>query len=298
MDMTPRASGHSRQIANTIVDGISHMATLPEVTLNIIEIVEDPTSSASDLHRVVARDPALTSRVLKVVNSAFYGLPRQVGSINRAISLLGLNAVKNIAVAASLGRIFRGGTGCAFFEARELWSHSVATAATASHIAREFGAGSSDEAFLAGLLHDIGFMVALQYDRARFAETFSSLDLDESGAPMSELIDRERAVVGVDHQDLGAVLCEKWKFPRALVSAAAHHHDPTVVPVDQSPIPWVIHVADRCAASMEGGFRLDLPELDVNPACYDAIGITPAALQGFVEELPDGIDEIELSMAA
>ena len=296
--MIPHASEQSRHVATTIVDGISHMATLPEVTLNIIEIVEDPTSSASDLHRIVASDPALTSRILKVVNSAFYGLPRQIGSINRAISLLGLNAVKNIAVAASLGKIFRGGTGCVAFEARELWSHSVATAAAACLIAREVDNGSSDEAFLAGLLHDIGFMVALQFDRVRFAETFTSLEFDESGAPLSELLPLEREVFGVDHQDLGAVLCEKWKFPRALVSAAAHHHDPTEVASDESSIPWIIHVADRCAASMDGGFRLDLPDLDVNPACHDAIGIGPVALNGLFEALPESIQEIGISMAA
>ena len=232
------------------------------------------------------------------MNSAFYGLPRQIGSINRAISLLGLNAVKNIAVAASLGKIFRGGTGCASFEARELWSHSVATAATACLIAREIDSGSSDEAFLAGLLHDIGFMVALQYDRARFAEAFSSLDVDDAGAPRNELLLQERQVFGVDHQDLGAVLCEKWKFPRTLVAAAAHHHDPTDLTGDESSIPWIVHVADRYAGSLAGGFRLDLPVLDVNPASYDAIGIGPVALKGLTGNLPDCLEEIELSMAA
>jgi putative nucleotidyltransferase with HDIG domain len=296
--MIPRASQESQTIAHEIVESMTHMATLPEVTLNIIDIVEDPTSSASDLHQIVATDPALSARVLKVVNSAFYGLPRQIGSINRAISLLGLNAVKNIAVAASLGKIFRGGSGCSSFEARELWSHSVATAATSCMISREINSGSSDEAFLAGLLHDIGFMIALQYDRNRFAQAFSLLEMDDLGVPRNELLLQERIVFGVDHQDLGAVLCEKWKFPRTLMAAAAHHHDPTVLSGDEASIPWVVHVADRLAASATGGFRLDLPVLEVNPASYDAIGLGPAALQGLLGELPGCIEEIELSMAA
>ena len=84
-------------VASIAVRRISHIATLPEVTVKIIELVEDPSSSARDLHRLVSSDPALTARMLKVVNSAFYGLPRQIASINRAVSLLGLNAVKNIA---------------------------------------------------------------------------------------------------------------------------------------------------------------------------------------------------------
>ncbi|NDE25309.1 MAG: HDOD domain-containing protein, partial [Betaproteobacteria bacterium] len=100
---------------------IEHVATLPEVAVGIMEIVDDPDSSAKDLNRIIARDPALAARVLKVVNSSFYGLPRQIGSINRAISLLGLNAVKHVAIAASLARIFRGGPLGDRFAPRDLW---------------------------------------------------------------------------------------------------------------------------------------------------------------------------------
>ena len=296
--MISQSDEQSLAIATEIVEGLPHMATLPEVALNIIEVVEDPTSSAGDLHRIVATDPALSIRILKVVNSAFYGLPRQIGSINRAISLLGLNAVKNIAVAASLGKIFQGGTGCDSFEARELWSHSVATAATSFLIARELDNGSADEAFLAGLLHDIGFIVALQHDRTRLAQAVSLLEVDSDGAPRNELLVTEREVFGVDHQDLGAVLCEQWKLPRNLAAAAAHHHDPTELADSASAIPWIVHVADRHAASLVGGFRLDLPVLDVNPASYDAIGIGPVALRGLTASLQAEIEEIEFSMAA
>jgi len=116
------------QVANAAVKQLSHIATLPEVTLGIIELVENPNSSAQDLNELIGRDPALSARILKVVNSAFYGLPRQIGSINRAISMLGLNAVKNIAIAASLAKLFRGGALCDRFDAKELWDHSIAVA--------------------------------------------------------------------------------------------------------------------------------------------------------------------------
>ena len=108
-------------IIDSAIKGISHIATLPEITLKIIELVEDPSSTAQDLHGIISNDPALCSRILKVVNSAFYGLPRQIGSINRAIVLLGLNAVKNIAIAASLTKLFRGGDLHQNFSARDLW---------------------------------------------------------------------------------------------------------------------------------------------------------------------------------
>src|SRR4028119_920274 len=113
------------------VRNVTTIATLPEVTAKIIATVEDPRSSAQALHKIVSHDPALVTRILKVVNSAFYGLPGQIGSIERAIVLLGLNAIKNIAVAASLGQMFRGAKLCDGFAAKDLWTHRVAAGAAA-----------------------------------------------------------------------------------------------------------------------------------------------------------------------
>src|SRR3954454_22477972 len=157
---TPGAD--SKQLVQQAIKKVTTIATLPEVTAKIIQTVEDPKSTAATLHQIVAHDPALVTRILKVVNSAFYGLPGQIGSIERAIVLLGLNAVKNIAVAASLGQLFRGVTLCEGFNAKDLWTHCVGVAVTARHLAREMKAPIADEAFLAGMIHDIGILVELQ----------------------------------------------------------------------------------------------------------------------------------------
>ena len=129
--MTVAVSDPQSSIAQTIKK-IGNIATLPEVTARIISTVEDPKSNAAQLHKIVAHDPALVTRILKVVNSAFYGLPGQIASIERAIVLLGLNAVKNIAVAASIGQLFRGAKLCDGFTPRDLWTHCVAVGVTAS----------------------------------------------------------------------------------------------------------------------------------------------------------------------
>src|SRR5215213_7835674 len=141
---------------------VTAISTIPEVTAQNVRTVEDPKSSAQQLHKIVSHDPALVSRVLKVVNSAFYGLPGQIGSIERAIVLLGLNAVKNIAVAASLGQMFRGVQLCEGFTAKDLWQHCIAVAVTARELAKSLKIPVVDEAFLAGMIHDIGMLVALQ----------------------------------------------------------------------------------------------------------------------------------------
>src|SRR5205807_4199733 len=131
------------------------------VTVKIIQTVEDPKSTASQLHKIVSYDPALVTRILKVVNSAFYGLPGQIGSVERAIVLLGLNAVKNIAVAASLGQLFRGVKLCEGYTAKDLWTHCIAVAVTARELAKQMKLQIADEAVLAGLIHDVGVLAAL-----------------------------------------------------------------------------------------------------------------------------------------
>src|SRR4051794_18540868 len=168
------------------VNQISHIATLPEITLKIIELVENPRSTAQDLNKLISNDPALCARILKVVNSAFYGLPGQIGSINRAIVLLGLNAVKNIVIAASLAKLFRGGRVSAHFSAKDLWTHSIATGVMSKLIVAKLNNHLPDEAFLAGLIHDIGILVELQAFRDPLvtvaeratAETVRYIDLE------------------------------------------------------------------------------------------------------------------------
>src|SRR5687768_11163916 len=153
-------SNHAQVLA--AVKKVTTIATLPEVTAQIIKTVEDPKSSPGQLHKIVSHDPALVTRILKVVNSAFYGLPGQIGSIERAIVLLGLNAIKNIAVAASLGQMFRGAKLCEGFSAKDLWTHCIAVGVTARELARQMKLSMADEAFLAGMIHDMGVLVALQ----------------------------------------------------------------------------------------------------------------------------------------
>src|SRR5215213_9708684 len=141
---------------------VSTIATLPEVTAKIVQTVEDPKSTAAQLHKIVAHDPALATRILKVVNSAFYGLPGQIGSVERAIVLLGLNAIKNIAVAASLGQLFRGVKLCEGFTAKDLWTHCIAVGVAARDMAKQMKLPVADEAFLAGMIHDMGILIAMQ----------------------------------------------------------------------------------------------------------------------------------------
>lgn len=280
-------------VVDSAIASISHIATLPEITLQIIELVEDPASTAHDLHNVIARDPALCSRILKVVNSAFYGLPRQIGSINRAIVLLGLNAVKNIAIATSLNKLFKGGELCPHFSARDLWTHSLATAACGKLIADELKLNLPDEAFLAGLIHDIGIMVEMQACRSELVEVFAQLNIDREGVPHANMLELERSVIGADHQAFGAALCEAWKFPKSFAYVTGHHHNPMELPEGNRLLCMIVYVADHLAGEAGYGFRADLPSLEIAKQVTAELGLTGDQIEGIRQALPDVFSDVE-----
>ena len=230
---------------------VTTLSTLPEVTARIVTTVEDPKSTAASLHKIVAHDPALATRILKVVNSAFYGLPGQIGSVERAIVLLGLNAIKNIAVAASLGQLFRGVKLCEGFTAKDLWTHCIAVGVTARELAKQMKVPIADEAFLAGLIHDTGMLVSLQVWPDKLKQACEAARTSEK-----DFCEVEREIVGVDHQQLGQGLAELWKFPRSCQLVAGYHHKPTTLSDNNRMLVTLVYIADTMCCKQNRGFNL------------------------------------------
>ncbi|HEV7302290.1 MAG TPA: HDOD domain-containing protein [Tepidisphaeraceae bacterium] len=264
----------SQSIVSDAVRKVTMLATLPEVTSRIIRTVEDPKSTASALHKIVSHDPALVTRILKVVNSSFYGLPGQIGSIERAIVLLGLNAVKNIAVAASLGQMFRGATLCEGYTAKDLWTHCVAVAVTSRELAKQMKVSLADEAFLAGMIHDVGLLVSLQL----WPEKLRNI-CDASRTGQQPFCEIERAMVGVDHQQLGMGLAEQWKFPRSCQLVAGFHHQPQVLSDDSRTLVTIVHVADTICCGTAHGFPLTAAHQTLDARLLADAHITPAIVE-------------------
>lgn len=278
-----------KQTVEAAIREISHIATLPEITVRIIELVEDPRSTAQDLHKVISQDPALCSRILKVVNSSFYGLPGQIGSINRAIVMLGLNAVKNIAIAASLVKLFRGGELTQGFSAKMLWDHCSAVAAGCKIINDRLRLGLGDEAYLAGLIHDIGLVVEMQFDRNRLVEVLKRTGLNASGEPANEMREIEEDVFGANHQDFGAALCEKWRFPRPFSMVTGYHHKPLETPAESKTLVSTVYLADRLAARLGVGFRGDLLSLDCDPQVLAVLGLNASDIEPILAAMDEAV---------
>ena len=281
----------TRDPQKIVADGvaaISHIATLPEITLNIIELVENPRSTAQDLHKIISNDPALVARILKVVNSAFYGLPGQIGSINRAIVLLGLNAVKNIVIAASLAKLFRGGRISPNFAAKDLWTHSVAVGVMSRLLITRINNTLPDEAFLAGLIHDIGILVELQSNRDQLVEV-----VERAAAEQVRYIDLETTIIGADHQAFGAGLTSKWKFPRSFQYVTGYHHNPMALAAECRWMTCLVHIADHICCRDGLGYSLTCKQDEMDPAALAEVGVTIETVNELATQLPAAMQETE-----
>lgn len=280
-------SPQAEQTVQSAIAEIAHIATLPEVTMKIIQLVEDPDSTAQDLNKVITNDPALGARILKVVNSAFYGLPGQIGSINRAIVLLGLNAVKNIAIAASLAKLFRGGKISPRFDARELWTHALSSATATRLLSEKAGLGLPDEAFLAGLIHDLGIMVEVQARRQQFVEALDDFYADEA----MTLREAETKHLGANHEQFGAGLCKLWKFPSSFQFVTGFHHRPWELAEANRTLTSLVYVADVVCKQLELGFNEGTEHSEIDPNIAEQLKLTDAAIKDVISKVPEAIEE-------
>jgi putative nucleotidyltransferase with HDIG domain len=253
VDLTPQG----------LVDRTKDLVTLPEVALRIAQIVEDPNASSSDVSREINLDAALTARLLRIANSPACGHPGQIGTLQRAITLLGMRQVRDLAVGLTAIRAFDG-IGNELITMESFWRHSVLCAVASGRIAAR-GVRSPDNCtFIAGLLHDIGQLVLFSQaaDVGRRALLMSIDSVDDI-----DLFLCEREVIGFDHAAVGAALARKWGLPRALQECIEFHHEPgraQEYPVEVA----TVHVANSVAVLAEIDSR------DLN----DAPSITPAAL--------------------
>jgi putative nucleotidyltransferase with HDIG domain len=219
------------------------LPAFPAIAMQALQLSEDPKTSARQLQFIIAKDQALTARILKIVNSAMYAFQREVSTLSHAIAILGFETVRSIIVAATVRQVFPTGNkrGPGLIN-QLLWQHSWGAAVAARAIAVSVGHHNVDEAFTGGLLHDIGKMVLLKNREAFYGETsFHKAETER---------------FGFSHADVGALLASRWNFPSQLVQAISHHHDP-VPPSAGGPLPAIVSLSNRMMALLEIGFEKD-----------------------------------------
>ncbi|MBX2852618.1 MAG: HDOD domain-containing protein [Phycisphaeraceae bacterium] len=199
---------------------LSHgsVPTLPVVALQLLEMTSNPDVALKEISELIQSDPGLASKVLKTVNSSFYGLPKPCPSIERAIVILGLKAIKSLVLGFSMVNLTKGMDDS--LDLSDFWKHTILAAVGARQIAQTIGMPEPDEVFAAALMQDIGVLAMLAVNTELYAPV-----LAETANTHSKLLDLEREQLGIDHIQVGAAMAEKWRMPMPIVFGIRHHHD-------------------------------------------------------------------------
>ncbi|MBW7995269.1 MAG: HDOD domain-containing protein [Candidatus Glassbacteria bacterium] len=271
-------------IKNKLTSSIEKMPSLPTTVGKIIQLANDINSSAKDILAVIQLDPVVAAKVMRLINSAYYGMPNKV-SLKQAVVLLGINTIKNLALSSAVvNQMGKNKIAIKSFDQHRFWEHSLGTAIAARAICKKIGTDPTevDEFFVSGLIHDLGKVVMalslpMIYSRAlKYGE-----DNKLSG------IVAEKEKVGIDHAEVGSMLGLKWSLDEVLVDSILNHHHPAE---SSSKLTWVVHVAN-CFVSANGyenTGEYDTPVVD--PRAFEVIGLERAEIEA---ELADLAEEIE-----
>jgi HD-like signal output (HDOD) protein len=276
------------------LEAIDRLPTLPIVVQKLSAAINNSTSDAGRLAAIIQDDPAITARMLRIVNTALYRGSEEVTSLPLAISRLGFQAIRNIAMSTAVFSAF--GSGNDEFDRDEFWKHSVSTGVAATVIydyCRESLSSSiqKDSLQLAGLIHDIGRIVMDEF----FHEEFSKC-MTLAGRELIPLYEAETQVMGASHDEVGAWLGEKWGLAPGLIEVLRWHHQPHNAADSHRDLVCVCHVANYICNFQQIGWSGDsVPGFD--PSAWAHCGLPPALVGTIVEEVQQQASSSEILAA-
>jgi len=272
-----------------IVEKIQKLPTLPVVVTQVMRMVEDSATTAADINRIISNDPSLSSKILKLVNSAFYGFPRRISTVTQAIVILGFNTVKSLALSASVFDVFKGKGSS--FDRTAFWQHSIAVGVCSQIISKKVHYSKPEESFIAGILHDIGKIALDQYAHEDFEEVLKTAE-----STNCSVIEAERKVLGATHAQVGRWMALKWNFPDNLLEPIAFHHSPQSAKTSPE-LASMVHLSDILVKTMGIGSGGDntVPALD--PAAWRLLQLEKKDLENIMEELKNSIDKASAFLA-
>jgi putative nucleotidyltransferase with HDIG domain len=233
----------SKKRYQRIIQDLGQIPTMPTIAAKVMQIVNDPHSSAEDVAKFISRDVALTSKVLRLANSAFYGIPRTISSVNSAIVILGFNTIRSLVLSASVLKVFPQKPGlAASFDRKAFWKHSFMVGIASRMVAqiyRKKKLVDMETAFSAGLLHDIGKIILEQFSNDDYVPVLKAAK--EQGLP---LVMVEKSMLGMSHADVSGMLVDKWQMPNELKGPIVNHHSPLDDKASQD-MACIVHYANH-----------------------------------------------------
>jgi HD-like signal output (HDOD) protein len=259
-----------------------------QATPRILSMLCDPATDIRAVAALIERDPGLSLRVLRVANSAYYGMSRNVISINRALLLLGQDAVRGIAAAACMDRTLRAAQSSLPVNVDALVRHSLAVAVAAEAVLRRPAPAQAAEAFMAGLLHNLGIAVQLVLQPQLALQLRAAMQCHPDGSVRAA----EAALGMVAHEHCVGVILERWHFPPLLTDVVSHHHAPALAPPASRPLATAVHVGLGLAAGAGRHFEIEPAAVATDQALMDAAGITAGDCAAVAADLPARLDTL------
>jgi putative nucleotidyltransferase with HDIG domain len=277
----------TREKLRLVTEKVTGLPTLPKVIQEITHLMQNPRTSAEEVGRAITMDQALASKVLRLVNSAFYGFPGRINTITHAIVILGFNTVKNIVLTASVFDKLGGAGQKDVFDMEKFWLHSIATGVIAKEIAKKSNFRYYEESFLAGLLHDIGKIILFKYLPEEF-DKIVLLQKQEKGL----FLEAEKKAIDLTHNEIGNWLAQRWNLPEDLRACILYHHAPMLANQHKTMI-FAVHTADALARALCIGSGGDNRIPIIHPEVWEELKFSRQLLDKIFKDI-----ELELDKAA
>jgi putative nucleotidyltransferase with HDIG domain len=267
---------------------LRQLPPMPQVLVRALAIIQDPRSRRSDLTSVLALDQSLTGLFLKMVNSAYYGLPRRIASLDEAIGYLGYETVQEVIFAASASKILSRPVPAYRLERAMLWRHSVAVAVGSERIAQRRLITPRSEVYVAGLLHDVG-KLALDLILQQQEEWGEKAHEDPDKRAWTEV---ERQITGYDHAEVGAVIVRSWNLPDRVIEAVACHHLPAKAQIDPR-FASAVHIANAAALMAGIGIGVDGLRYTLDEVAIQQLDWTESDMKGLIADMQGAVAQAE-----
>jgi putative nucleotidyltransferase with HDIG domain len=274
-----------------IIGKVEDLPTLPRTFIRITELVNNPKSSARDLAKVVTDDQVLTVRLLKLVNSSFYGFPQKISTVTGAIVLLGFDAMRNLLLTTSIFDIFSNKDKKDQVKLERLWDHSLGCAVGAKVIGNYLRYDKIEELFVSGLLHDIGKIVEMLFLPDAFAKVLSIVEYKNI-----LMVAAENNIFGYNHAEVGKLLTERWQLPPKLSNIIACHHQPKLAG-SVSQEASIVHLADILCRALDMGSGWDEKIPPLNKDAWEALQLELGTIEPIMEEMEREFKDINQFIA-
>ena len=259
---------------------VKNLPTLPGIVIKLSKMAEDPDTTTDQMGKVISKDHILAAKLLKLVNSAFYGFPQRISSISSAIILLGFNVIKSLIISASIFEFMED-------QDLELWEHSLGCAVVSSVLAKRLGVSEPEEISTAGLIHDLG-KVAIKMELPEEFEKIHGL-VRKRGI---STLEAEREILGLDHAEVGGWLAKSWNLPAKLIEPIACHHDPRTSKNEQTASS-IVHFSDIVIRGWGYGHADDIWVPPLNKRAWTILDLVPEDLDQIIEEVEEKLWDVK-----